>query len=221
MSIRAWVSLLSVASVTAVMLSVGAKPALAQNLTVNPHFDGGTAVPWTGTFGFDPTVDDTGTPGSGSGKVNITSSDGLNELVGGPSQCFTLLPGAVYSASENVFTSSANPAPDTALLAVGWYTDPSCTFADFISNNHAQTSTQGSWVSLSLSGLVPPAGAQSLLVAGELEWPGNGTHVANFDDILLSQVGGVPAVPPGALLALAAILLMMAAFARLRPRHAR
>jgi hypothetical protein len=211
------------AVVVLLLLASSAAPAFAQNLTINPHFDGGTAVPWTGTFGFDATMDDTGTPGSGSARSSINSTDGngVAALASGPRQCFVVSPGATYTASENVFISTVNPTPDVAFLTLGWYTNGICDNSGFISNSLAQTTTTNSWVPLNLTNVVPPAGANSVLIVGEWEWFEDATHTVNFDDILLSATGGVPAAPPIVLVALAVLLVVTAVSVMRRPRHAR
>jgi hypothetical protein len=181
-----------------------ASPLLGADLVTNSSFNGSLSgwVVDSGTT-YDPTLDATGTPGSGSAR-SVVAVVGYTPAV---SQCIAAVPG-IYTLSGKVLVP-AQPTVGSAEIDVTWFGGPNCSGLDLGGIGLNSTATTGSFISLSTLGTAPP-GTVSALVSGQNVSNSGATHIANFDDIVLDgpPSTNVPALGPFERIAL---MLMLAA----------
>lgn len=180
---------------------LAAAPAYAVNLVNNPSFAGSLSG-WDVAAGttFDPTMDATGVPGSGSARSSITRvSPGTQVAI---SQCITTGAGT-YTFGGKIFDPAAPGVPANGGIRVSWFSGPDCTTGLLTSTFMTGTSTT-TFATLSTTVIAPP-GTTHALVRGEQVFGGPATNVAHFDDFVLDNglPGDAPALSPFAMILLA------------------
>lgn len=195
------------------LLVLTARPANAQNVLTNPHFDT-SLTGWTasGVVTFDATNDANGSPSSGSAHLTALGI-GANSLTSaGPGQCLPAVAGTSYDYGGKVFLSAA-PPNGFGFVILSFYSSTTCT--TFIpspggAGNHITSINV--WLP-SGGTAVAPVGAQSMLIQTNegTDASNPGDFTVNYDDMFLQVSGSVvPAMPP-ALVALMALSLLAGA----------
>ena len=205
--------------------------AAAQNLVTNPHFD--TSVAGWGPVAPPPTWDGTldadGNPSSGSAR---TQNSGGVLLTCFPllSQCVTgLVPGQTYEFGGKVFIPPGQLGPGFVPVAGSGQvqavisTLPACGSPAFGGPSGPATTTTGMWFESTAFITIPP-GVDSVQLQGvTCHTLGNGTLVANFDDMFFqpAPVAVVPTLDGGGLAVFAVLLAAAALLVRRRLRSRR
>jgi hypothetical protein len=185
---------------------VAATPVYSVNLVSNPSFAGNLNdwVVGSGTS-FDPLIDATGVPGSGSARNTATVTvAGTHVAI---SQCIATGPGT-YTFGGKIFDPPGPGVSANGVLRVRWFSGSDCT-TGFLSSTLI-TGTGVGFVTLSVA-VNAPAGTTHALVIGENTLAGAGTNVTYFDDFVLDNglASSVPTLGPFALIALFVLLAGM------------
>jgi hypothetical protein len=196
-----------------VLLVLTARPAAAQNVLTNPHFDT-SLTGWTssGTVAFDAANDANGSPSSGSARVTALGITANTLTSAGPGQCQPAVAGTSYDYGGKVLVTAA-PPNGFGFVILGFYASPTCT--TFISSpggagNHITSINV--WLQ-SGGTAIAPVGAQSMLIQTNegTDASNPGDFTVNYDDMFLQVSGSVvPSMPP-ALIALMALSLLAGA----------
>ena len=184
------------------LLVLAAAPAYAVNLVNNPSFAGSLGG-WDVAAGttFDPTMDATGVPGSGSARSIVTRvSPGTQVAI---SQCITTGPGT-YTFGGKIADPVQPGLSANGGIRVSWFSGPDCT-TGLLTSTFMTGSGPTPFTTLSTTVLAPP-GTTHALVRGEQVFNGPGTNVAHFDDFVLDNglsAGDAPSLSPFAMILLA------------------
>lgn len=180
-----------------------ASPALAVNIVTNPGFAGGTTG-WAADVSttYDAVNDATGVPGSGSARSSFAAS-GASTLLS-LSQCIVAGPGN-YTLGGKVLIPGGQGVGGSGLVTVSYFSGGNCT-TGFLSFSSTSTAVTGSWQTLSQP-ITAPAGTTNIWITGQNSAIAAGTHVVNFDDLVLdnglaAQSADVPTLGPFGLLVL-------------------
>jgi hypothetical protein len=188
------------------LLTLGAPALAAPNLLSNPGFDTDLSS-WTvvGNPGlqisFDPTLDAASSPTSGSAKVlHVTSSFSCQlDLF----QCVPgITPGKTYDFGGSILIPSMQPPVfGEGIIDAAWRSGSACTGTRTVIQVPAgpvfQSTQAGSWVAVTSTGNIAPAGTQSLQVnIGVCTTDPASTVQVNFDDLFV-QLGAT--LPPPAI----------------------
>jgi len=182
------------ASVSFAVLLMFARPAAAQNLLTNPHFDvdlsGWTLSPATT---FDGTADANGSPTSGSARTVVTMTPFTNQFAGVLSPCITGITAlATYDFGGKIFLDSA-PAGAGGEITIAYYSDNACA-TPIIADLAPPVTTTGSWVSTSKSSLAPVSAVAVRFTTNGGTAATGGDIVFHIDDVFFQAAGSVPAM---------------------------
>jgi len=180
-----------------------ASPLHATNIVTNSSFNGSLAGWFLGTgTTFDATADATGMPGSGSAR-SATSLAGNTIAI---TQCIAAVPGN-YTLSGKILIPGGQTTNGSGTIGVTWFGGSNCSSGPVLGFNTATVTTTGSFVSVSTASIAP-LGTTFAFVNGQHLSVSSGTHIVNFDDIILDDgtPSNIPALEP---LALAALTLML------------
>ncbi len=172
----------------------------AQNLVTNGSFEGNlTGWDFPDTTTYDPTLDATGTAGSGSAKSVLAPGQSRGVVM----RCVGVSGSAAYAASGKVRIPAGQATTGDVKIYLNFYSGSDCS-GESLSTYQTQklTSTSG-WESLETGSVTSPAGANSAVFAA---WAanrgaaGSSSFQVNVDDLYLGGAAGasyarwVPAV---------------------------
>jgi hypothetical protein len=177
-------------SIALVVISgFGVRPAAAQNLLTNPHFDSDVSA-WTfgAVVAFDAAHDANGSGTSGSALQSVTLPTFLQALT----QCVDgITPGTTYQFGGQI-RPTLIAAGGSAVVGVAFFPNAGCSGPGLTSQAGTTVSALGSFQS-STGSIVAPAGASSVQVIGTFS--GSGNFQADFDEMFFQAAAGVPTFP--------------------------
>lgn len=162
----------------------------AVNLVQNPNINGNLNNWNAGISTYDPALDATGVPGSGSAQhiINWAGSGIVGQSA--MSQCFTtFVPGKAYTFGGKVFIPSSQTRMGTGSVLISWFTGNDCS-TGLISYHDVYVTffdPTGAWRSLDSLAVVAPLTAQSVWFSVGHGIDDTGTHQTNFDDLYLDD----------------------------------
>ena len=168
-----------------------AATAAAQNLLTNGSFDGGTTG-WelAAMAGYDPTLDSTGTIGSGSLRAVATSHGGYTIAL----KCVAVTGSATYKGGGKVFIPSGQAATGYAKFGLFFNTSADCSTGYFNTITSPDVTATGSWVTSDTGFITAPATARSAAfdvgIVAEQGTSASATFQVNFDDLFLNGAAG-------------------------------
>ncbi len=160
--------------------------AWSENLVFNPDFDtdvsGWTAeaevsIAWSAN---DASLD----PSSGSAEVTNSVAGANNGR--GVNQCvdIAVVEGAAYDFGGKALIPDAQARTGSAQVGLRWLAGPGCAGSTVGNQPRRETGTLGTWVELSSTEQIAPAGAASVLfLAFPSKVEAGGSLVAHFDDL--------------------------------------
>ncbi len=183
----------AVASAVIGLFSLAAAPLAAQNLVVNPHFDG-DVFGWTVftpplDIGWNGAFDSNGEVCSGVLGATLASPTPISTLAG---QCITGVSELInYDFGIDLLVPLGEPVDGFASFRVDWHSNLSCSAYLSTSSFGSFPPPNDAWVTLSASAVTPPAGANSaavLLIMGRAAGGGD-TFGTIFDDAYFAVTG--------------------------------